>query len=92
MRKLAALAYERKLDKVLEALEKGFKRWRKNKITAFELSEIIHKFHNGPARDLWGFLYCGACRVERQARNRQRRYFKEGNQPRNFREIKTRFS
>ena len=36
-------------------LEENFKLWRKSKITAFELNELIHKFHNGIARDLWSF-------------------------------------
>ena len=54
-----ALAYERELGKALEALEENFRQWRKNKIMAFELSELIHKFHNGIARDLWSFYERG---------------------------------
>ena len=50
------LTYERELAKALESLGEDFKRWRKTKISAFELSELIHKFHNGIARDLWSFL------------------------------------
>ena len=53
------MAYERELAKALESLEGNFKRWRKNKITAFELSDLIHKFHNGIARELWGFYTGG---------------------------------
>ena len=53
------MAYERELAKALESLEGNFKRWRKNKITAYELSELIHKFHNGIARDLWSFYTTG---------------------------------
>ena len=59
LRRLAGVAYEREFAKALEALEGEFKRWRKNKISAFELSELIHKFHNGPARDLWSFYTTG---------------------------------
>jgi hypothetical protein len=59
LRKLAGLAYERELAKALGSLEEDFKRWRKNKISAFELSELIHKFHNGIARDLWSFHTTG---------------------------------
>jgi hypothetical protein len=59
LKRLAGLAYERELAKALESLEEDFKRWRKNKITAFELSELIHKFHNGVARDLWSFYTTG---------------------------------
>jgi hypothetical protein len=59
LRKLAGLAYERELAKALEFLEGNFKQWRKNKISTFELSELIHKFHNGVARELWSFYTTG---------------------------------
>ena len=59
LKRLVGLAYERELAKSLESLGDDFKRWRKNKISAFELSELIHKFHNGPARDLWSFYTTG---------------------------------
>lgn len=59
LRKLAGLAYERELAKALSSLEEDFKRWRENQITPFELSELIHKFHNGIARDLWNFYETG---------------------------------
>lgn len=59
LRKLAGLAYERELAKALEALEKSFRQWRKKKINAFELSDLIHKFHNGVARNLWSFYETG---------------------------------
>lgn len=59
LRMLAELAYERELAKALELVEENFRQWRKNKITAFELSDLIHKFHNGIARDLWSFYTTG---------------------------------
>ena len=59
LRKLAGLAYERELAKALEALGENFRQWRKKKITAFEISGFIHKFHNGIARDLWSFYETG---------------------------------
>ncbi|MEK6564079.1 MAG: hypothetical protein AABZ65_03505 [Candidatus Omnitrophota bacterium] len=59
LRELVGLAYERELGKALEALEESFRQWRKKKISAFELSDRIHKFHNGVARDLWGFYEIG---------------------------------
>jgi hypothetical protein len=37
LRRLATLAYERELAKALEVVEKDFKRWRENKITALSL-------------------------------------------------------
>lgn len=59
LRKLAGLAYERELAKALEALEESFRQWKKKKISAFELSECIHKFHNGSARNLWNLYETG---------------------------------
>lgn len=59
LRRLAGLAYERELAKVLESLEKKFRQWREKKITAFELSDLIHQFHNGISRDLWSFYTNG---------------------------------
>jgi len=59
LRRLVGLAYERELAKALESLEGKFEQWRKNKITAFELNDFVHKFHNGIARDLWSFYTHG---------------------------------
>ena len=59
LRRLSGLAYECELAKALESFEGKFGQWRKNKITAFELSDFIHKFHNGIARDLWIFYTNG---------------------------------
>jgi len=59
LKRLVGLAYERELAKALESLEENFRQWKKNKITAFELGELIHKFHNGIARDLWSFYTTG---------------------------------
>lgn len=63
LRRLVGLAYERELAKALEALEESFGQWRKKKISAFELSELIHKFHNGVARNLWGFYETGHAEI-----------------------------
>ena len=43
----------------LARLEENFRQWRKKKISAFELSDLIHKFHDGIARDLWSFYETG---------------------------------
>ncbi|MFZ2357682.1 MAG: hypothetical protein WAW67_07695 [Candidatus Omnitrophota bacterium] len=59
LRRLAGLAYERELAKALEAIEEKFRQWKKNRITAFELSDHIHEFHNGISRDLWSFYTTG---------------------------------
>lgn len=63
LRRLAALAYERELAKALEVLKENFRQWKKNKITAFELSDLIHKFHNGIARNLWSFYETGHAEI-----------------------------
>jgi len=57
--KLTELAYSRALAKALASLEEKFQQWRNNKITVFELGEMIHQFHNGPARELWNFYTSG---------------------------------
>jgi len=52
-RELAGLAYRRELEEALGQLEASFKAWRSGEIGPFELSDRIHKFHNGPSRELW---------------------------------------
>jgi hypothetical protein len=34
-------------------VSKAFKRWERGELGSSELSEIIHRFHQGPARELW---------------------------------------
>jgi hypothetical protein len=53
LRELGAVAYERELSQELEQLECEFKRWRFGEINAFELSDAIHRFHQGPSRELF---------------------------------------
>ena len=53
IRDLAGLAYERDLGAELKQLDSDFALWRAGEINAFELSDIIHKFHDGPARQLY---------------------------------------
>src|SRR6266498_2242246 len=53
LRELGAIAYERELSEHLTALESEFKRWRAGEIDGFAVSEAIHRFHQGPARDLF---------------------------------------
>jgi hypothetical protein len=54
IREYAARAYEAELGKALGELEAQFTRWRSGQISAAELSDYIHEFNRGPARDLWG--------------------------------------
>ncbi len=41
------------LTKELESLSAKFDEWRAGKMDCFDLTEVIHKFHNGPARELY---------------------------------------
>jgi hypothetical protein len=58
IRELAGLAHERELGQELGKLEEQFAHWRRGGIDAHALSEVIHEFHNGPARELYS-LYSG---------------------------------
>ena len=53
LRELAGIANERDLDQEMEKLYQHFENWRNEKISCFELSELIHKFHQGPSREIW---------------------------------------
>ena len=53
LRKLSMKAYERELARELSHLETKFSEWREERIDSFQLSDIIHKFHDGANRDLY---------------------------------------
>ena|ERR1700681_1768878 len=53
LRELASLAYKRQLGHALAKLEVDFTRWRGGEIDPFELSDRIHRFHDGVSRDLY---------------------------------------
>jgi len=53
LRRLAGLAYERQLATALAALEAQFRKWHAGNLDVHELSDAIHEFHNGIARDLY---------------------------------------
>jgi hypothetical protein len=48
-------AYERELARELNNLYHAFKLWDHNEIDSWELSDRIHRFHDGPSRDLYKF-------------------------------------
>ena len=50
---LADVAYERELSRELSELEAEFGRWRAGETNAFDVSEAVHHFHQGPARELF---------------------------------------
>ncbi|MCW9095575.1 MAG: hypothetical protein OQJ74_07020 [Ignavibacteriaceae bacterium] len=53
LRELAGIANERELDQEMEMLYQHFENWRNEKISCFELSDLIHKFHQGASREIW---------------------------------------
>lgn len=53
LRELSGLAYRRELGHELAKLEVDFSRWRGGEIDPFELSDRIHRFHDGVSRDLY---------------------------------------
>ena|SRR6476659_2813508 len=53
LRELAGVAYRRELGHELAKLEMDFTRWRSGEIDPFELSDRIHRFHDGVSRDLY---------------------------------------
>lgn len=59
IRELKAQAHENELALELAKLAGHFDAWRAGKISAGELTDLIHKYHNGPARELWSFYNSG---------------------------------
>jgi hypothetical protein len=53
IRALGAVAHERELSDALAKLESEFKGWRAGEVDAFEMAQKIHRFHQGPARELF---------------------------------------
>lgn len=54
LRKLAALAWERELGSELASLASSFDEWNAGRLGAHELSDRVHEFHHGAARELYG--------------------------------------
>jgi uncharacterized membrane protein YebE (DUF533 family) len=53
IRELAGMAYDRELSRALTGLEEQFKRWHSGEITAHDVDDQIHQFHQGPHRRLF---------------------------------------
>ena len=53
LRELAGIANERELDREMEKLYQHFENWRSGKVNCFELSDLIHTFHQGASREIW---------------------------------------
>lgn len=53
IRQYARQAHEEELRRAPEPLAGKFDEWRAGSVSCDELTEIIHKFHSGPSRELF---------------------------------------
>jgi hypothetical protein len=53
LRQLASEAHQEELRRVLLPLSHAFQSWQRGDVSSGELTDMIHQFHQGPARDLW---------------------------------------
>ena len=53
LRELQGIAWERELATALEVLRGDFDAWARGEISAFDLSDRIHEFHDGKSRELF---------------------------------------
>jgi hypothetical protein len=51
LREHAGQAHEEELRRALGPVAEAFKRWERGELGSGELTEIIHRFHQGPARE-----------------------------------------
>lgn len=50
---LVEKAYEAEMTQAVKDLEKVFGKWQSGHISVFELNEAIHRYHQGPAREIY---------------------------------------
>ena len=53
LREFAVAAHEEELRRTLIPLADAFERWSRGEADSFELSDLIHAFHQGQSRDLF---------------------------------------
>ena len=53
IRQYGAIAHERELSQELRDLHSEFERWQKGEISAGDLNDKIHDYHDGPSRNMW---------------------------------------
>ena len=53
VREWAGIAHERELRKALSELRAQFARWERGDIDAFELNDLVHRFHQDTSREIW---------------------------------------
>ena len=60
IRDAASIAYERELTEELKELAQAFDKWRAGTVNAFDISDAIHEFHQGAARELFKHYEAGS--------------------------------
>ncbi len=53
VRQWASVAHDRELSQALLELRRHFDRWQRGEIGPSKLNELIHKYHQGAAREIW---------------------------------------
>lgn len=53
VREWAGIAHDRELSKALLELHTHFDQWKRGEITAWDLNDFIHRFHDGASREIW---------------------------------------
>jgi hypothetical protein len=53
LREYASAAHEEELRRALLPLADAFRRWEQGALSSGELSELIHQYHQGAARELY---------------------------------------
>jgi hypothetical protein len=53
VREWAGIAHDRELRKALSELRIQFDRWERSEIDAFELNDLVHRFHQDASREIW---------------------------------------
>ena len=56
---MSPLGRQRELEEALRPLHEDFDAWKKGEVSVFDLSDQIHKFHDGRSRELFK-LYSGS--------------------------------
>lgn len=62
-KQLIGQAYRREQEKALESLRREFDRWQSGEIDCRELTDLIHRFHNGESRDLYKIYEMGDIKI-----------------------------
>ena len=53
VRQWSATAHDRELGQALLDLRAQFDRWQRGEMTAADLTDLIHQFHQGASREIW---------------------------------------